>query len=173
MTEPTSSSICPWCSADVPAGRDTCPACGANLIQAADPAVPGLTSIDPQAVIRNVRATASPPRRSRLLSLITGDDADEAAAVTGTPTALAPPPLDVRREMLRMEIEAELTNARAEVEALVADEAVERDEPLPASVADDPAVTGAGADANGTNGSHVPADDPANDQAPAPSSGPA
>ncbi|HET7027144.1 MAG TPA: hypothetical protein VFI28_05595 [Candidatus Limnocylindrales bacterium] len=126
MTESVgTASICPWCSAEVPAGRAACPACGANLVETGESAVPGLTAIDAEAVLRNVRATVAPPRRNRILSLITGEIADEDLAPSGSPTALAPPPPEVRREMLRMEIAAELSNLNAEADAIAADEAVD------------------------------------------------
>jgi hypothetical protein len=126
MTESVgTASICPWCSAEVPAGRATCAACGANLVETADPAVPGLTAIDPEAVLRSVRTTGQPVRRNRILSLITGEEAEDGQAAPGSPTALAPPPPDVRREMLRMEIAAELSNLTAEVDSITADEAIE------------------------------------------------
>jgi hypothetical protein len=127
MTESVgTASICPWCSAEVPAGRAACPSCGANLVETGDSTVPGLTAIDAEAVLRNVRATAAPQRRSRLLSLITGDVADDGVAVEGSPAALAPPPPEVRRVMLRMELAAELSNLTAEADAMAADEAAER-----------------------------------------------
>jgi hypothetical protein len=43
---------------------------------------------------------------------------------------LAPPPVEVRREMLRLELEAQVANAQAEVEAMAADAAVEEGRPL-------------------------------------------
>lgn len=126
MTEPVSAaSACPWCSAEVPAGRNTCPACGANLVETGESAVPGLTAIDPEAVLRSVRTTGQPVRRNRILSLITGEEPEDGQAAPGSPTALAPPPPDVRREMLRMEIAAELSNLTAEVDSIAADEAIE------------------------------------------------
>jgi hypothetical protein len=126
MTESVgTASICPWCSAEVPAGRAACPACGANLVETGESTVPGLTAIDAEAVLRNVRATVAPPRRNRILSLITGEIGDEDLAPSGSPTALAPPPPEVRREMLRMEIAAELSNLNAEADAIAADEAVD------------------------------------------------
>jgi hypothetical protein len=84
-----------------------------------------LTAIDAEAVLRNVRASTTPPRRSRILSLITGEGGEELDAVPGSPTALAPPPPEVRREMLRMELAAEISNLTAEADSIAADEAVE------------------------------------------------
>lgn len=125
MTESGSATtaVCPWCSAAVPPGAVTCPACGANLVADAEPHLPGVTAIDPEAVIRGARA-ANPPRRSRLLSLITGEDGADEPAVA-PPGSLAPPPPEVRREMLRMEIQAELANLTAEAELDRADAVLE------------------------------------------------
>ncbi|MEA2519880.1 MAG: hypothetical protein QOF49_1960, partial [Chloroflexota bacterium] len=53
-----------------------------------------------------------------------------------SPGSLAPPTGDVRREMLRLEIEAQLTNAQAEVGALAADAAVEEGRSLDPLTAD-------------------------------------
>jgi hypothetical protein len=119
-----SGSICPWCSAQYTGDPDTCPSCGAALAvdPGTDPALPGLTSIDPAAIVRSKAPVARP--RSRLLSWISGDYADERL----TPVeagALALPDLDVRREMLRIELEAEVANLQAEADALLADAAVE------------------------------------------------
>lgn len=156
------TSTCPWCSAEVPAGRTTCPACGANLVETADPAVPGLTAIDPEAVLRNVRASSGPARRSRILSLITGEEPDAEAAVGSSPTALAPPPLEVRREMLRMEIAAELTNATAEAEALAADEALDAaDAGAPAQLPPADPDVAAVSDGTAGDGDGVPGSPPA------------
>jgi zinc-ribbon domain len=142
MTDPAAaSSVCPWCSAEVPAGRTTCPACGANLVEANEAAVPGLTAIDAEAVLRNIRTAGAAPRRNRILSLITGEEPDDGDATPGSPTALAPPPLDVRREMLRMEIAAELSNLTAEVDSIAADEALDaQSDGTAASVASDRTV---------------------------------
>ena len=131
---------CNWCSAVLPSDHEvTCPSCGATLLGDGDTAVPGLTAIDAEAILRNARAAKTKPR-GRLLSWISGDYDDGAAAVSAAPGSLAPPSGDVRREMLRLEIEAQLTNAQAEVEALAADAAVEEGrslEPIADLAADD------------------------------------
>ena len=110
---------CPWCSAELhePAAS-SCPSCGATLTADAEPSLPGVTSVDNEA-IRAARMPA-PQRRSRLLSWISGEDSgvEEAPAPPGS---LAPPPPDVRREMLRLELEAELTNLQAEAESIVSE----------------------------------------------------
>jgi hypothetical protein len=121
-------SVCPWCSANYTGDPDTCPSCGAALAvdPATDPALPGLTAIDAAAIVRAKTPVARP--RNRLLSWISGEYPDE----TPSPTeagALAPPDLDVRREMLRLELEAEVANLQAEAGALIAQATVEGDTP--------------------------------------------
>jgi hypothetical protein len=119
----STDSVCPWCSAHYTGDPETCPSCGAALAADAvtDP-VPGLTAIDAAAIVR--AKTPVPRPRSRLLSWISGDYPDEPsnAAEAG---ALAPPDADVRREMLRLELEAEVANLQAEADALIAEATVE------------------------------------------------
>src|SRR6188508_1578557 len=108
-TEPA-GSICPWCSATLAVDPTT------------DAALPGLTAIDAAAIVRAKTPVARP--RSRLLSWISGEYPDEAptAADAG---ALAPPDAEVRREMLRLALEAEVANLQAEADALIAEATVE------------------------------------------------
>ena len=122
----TPAPRCNWCSAVLPSDHETvCPSCGATLLGDGDTTgVPGLTAIDAEAILRNARAAKAKPR-SRLLGWISGDYDEDAAGTTAAPGSLAPPPADVRREMLRLELEAHVANAQAEVEALAADAAVE------------------------------------------------
>ena len=114
---------CMWCSAELPSDHETvCSSCGATLIGETDSQVPGVTAIDAEAIIKAGRAP-KPRQRSRLMSWISGDyEADEAPAPPGS---LAPPPPAVRREMLRLELEAQVANLQAEAGAMAADEAVE------------------------------------------------
>jgi len=125
----TSGSICPWCSAPYAGDPETCPSCGAALAvdPATDPALPGLTAIDAAAIVRAKAPVARP--RSRLLSWISGDYAEESVSATEA-GALAPPDLDVRREMLRLELAAEVANLQAEADAMIADAAYETGGPL-------------------------------------------
>ena len=113
-------SVCPWCSANYTGDPDTCPSCGAALAvdPATDPALPGLTAIDAAAIVRAKTPVARP--RNRLLSWISGEYPDETPSATEA-GALAPPDLDVRREMLRLELEAEVANLQAEAGALMAE----------------------------------------------------
>jgi hypothetical protein len=137
---PLPAPTCNWCSAPLPSDHETtCPSCGATLLGDGDTSVPGLTAIDAEAILRNARAGKAKPR-SRLLSWISGDY-DDGRTVAARPGSLAPPPAEVRREMLRLEIEAQLANAQAEVESMAADEAVEEGRSLsahPAPAADTP-----------------------------------
>jgi hypothetical protein len=129
----TISPSCPWCSAALPSDHETsCPSCGATLVTDVEPQLPGVTAIDAEAIVRNARG-ATAPRRSRLLSWISGDVADDVAEAPARPESLAPPPLDVRREMLRMEIEAELSDLQAEAGAILAEEGLEAFEATDAS----------------------------------------
>ena len=117
-------SICPWCSATYTGDPETCPSCGAVLAAdpAADPSLPGLTAIDPAALVR--AKTPTTRSRNRILSWISGDYPDEA----GDPAdagALQPPDIAVRREILRLELEAEVANLQAEADALIAEATVE------------------------------------------------
>ena len=108
---------CPWCSALVPDPAPAhCPSCDAVLggSGAADPVVPGVTSIDAAAVLRG--AANAPRQRGRLLSFLTGDVSDTEVS-PGELASLAPPDDAVRREMLRLQLEAERAQAVAEVVA--------------------------------------------------------
>ena len=136
---------CNWCSAVLPSDHETvCPSCGATLLGEGDTSVPGLTAIDAEAILRNARAGKAKPR-SRLLGWISGDYDADAGASQAAPGSLAPPPVEVRREMLRLELEAEVANAQAEVESMAADAAVEEGRSLEpraaADAADAPAAT--------------------------------
>ena len=122
--ESAAAPRCNWCSAVLPSDHETtCPSCGATLVGEGEAAVPGLTAIDAEAILRNARTAGRPKPRSRLLGWISGDyDEGEASAPPGS---LAPPPEAVRREMLRLELEAQVANAQAEVGAMAADAAIE------------------------------------------------
>ena len=115
--------VCPWCSAPLPdPSAEACPSCGATLVGGTDRIrLPGLTAVDPGAISRAV----TPPRtRSRLLSWFSGESEDE-DYTPAPPEALAPPDLEVRREMLRLELQAEVAALQAENDALLAEAAAE------------------------------------------------
>jgi hypothetical protein len=137
---------CTWCSAELPSNHETvCPSCGATLLGDGETQVPGLTAIDAEAILRNARAAKTKPR-SRLMSWISGEYEDDDAA-QAPPGSLSPPPAAVRREMLRLELEAQVANAQAEVEAMAADAALENGTPLdlPGDVAEAEAAAEEGA----------------------------
>jgi hypothetical protein len=120
---------CMWCSAELPSDSEiTCPSCGATLIGEGDNAVPGVTAIDAEAIVRGARTTR-PKSRSRLMSWISGEY-DEDTEVPAPPGSLSPPPPEVRREMLRLELEAQVANLQAEAGAMAAEAAVESGMPI-------------------------------------------
>jgi hypothetical protein len=136
MPSPEGSAVhaCPWCSASFTGDPENCPSCGAALTvdPTTDTSLPGLTAIDAAAIVRAKTPVARP--RNRILSWISGEYPDE------TPTAqeagaLAPPDAEVRREMLRLELEAEVANLQAEADSLLAEATVEGRAPgvLPAA----------------------------------------
>jgi hypothetical protein len=111
------TTTCPWCSATVPVEVATCPSCGAQLREAAEGDIPGITQIDPSAVSRARRVK---PRR--LTSWLTGDTPVEEEETGGK---IEPPSPDVRREMLKLELAA----IDAELEAKAAAAAANKDLP--------------------------------------------
>ena len=114
---------CMWCSAPLPSESETtCPDCGATLIGEGDAQVPGVTAIDAAALV-GLRNVEKPRQRNRLMSWISGEYPEEEKPAP--PGSLSPPPLDVRREMLRLELEAEVANLQAEAGAMAAEQAVE------------------------------------------------
>ena len=120
---------CMWCSAVLPSDSEvTCPSCGATLIGEGDNPVPGVTAIDAEAIVRGARTTRARPR-SRLMSWISGEY-DEETENPAPPGSLSPPPPEVRREMLRLELEAQVANLQAEAGAIAAEAAVESGMPI-------------------------------------------
>ncbi|HEU0237214.1 MAG TPA: zinc ribbon domain-containing protein [Candidatus Limnocylindrales bacterium] len=156
-----SAPACPWCSTPLPAAdAETCPSCGAQLIPDTDAQVPGVTAIDAEAIVRAARNPA-PQRRSRLLAWISGEYETEAEAPP--PGSVAPPDNAVRREMLRLELEAEVRNLQAEAGLALSEAEVEARDEATASAAEASDTGAAGADeSDGT------ADAPAHADAPAP-----
>ena len=133
-----SESVCPWCSAAVVPGSPTCPSCGAILESDEDRDVPGVTAVDAAARLRP-RSRARP--RNRLLSWISGEYPDDAPSADPTPRRSRRPTHDVRREILRLELEAEVANLQAEADALLSEAVVEgRLDDLPEDV--QPLATG-------------------------------
>lgn len=133
-------SACPWCSALLPkGGAETCPRCGAQLVPDVDAQVPGVTTIDAEAIVRAAHQPI-PQRRSRFLSWISGeyDPGNDEPAPVGS---IAPPDPDVRREMLRLELEAEVANLQAEAGLVMSEAQAEARATAPEADAADPAAT--------------------------------
>lgn len=152
-------SVCPWCSANYTGDPENCPSCGAALTvdPATDPALPGLTAIDAAAIVRAKTPVAR--SRNRLLSWISGEYPDDAPSATEA-GALAPPDLDVRREMLRLELQAEVANLQAEADALLAEAGIEGGAPVSTAVAgDDSTVTTEGGDVDVAVDTEPPGDE--------------
>jgi hypothetical protein len=152
---------CMWCSAELPSDSEvTCPSCGATLIGEGDNPVPGVTAIDAEAIVRGARATR-PKSRSRLMSWISGEY-DEETENPAPPGSLSPPPPEVRREMLRLELEAQVANLQAEAGAMAAEAAVESGIPIDLAPAEPEADAAPAVDAVPSIGAA-----PASDVAPA------
>jgi hypothetical protein len=120
-TDRPAELVCPWCSASVTPETAVCPSCRAILISGEEQDLPGVTAVD-QTVVRGEKKPAPP--RHRLLSWISGDYLDDTPQVSDT-HALAPPDLDVQREILMLELEAEVHNLQAEADANYAEAVVE------------------------------------------------
>ncbi len=117
------SPVCPWCSAALPDPTvATCPSCGAALKGSVEESLPGLTAIDAGAIVR-AKQTAIRPK-SRLMSWLTGGDDDD-LFTKAEGNALEPPDLAVKREIFRLELEAEVANLQAENEAIMAEAVAE------------------------------------------------
>jgi len=115
------TTVCSWCSTPITEGMTACPSCGANLIPDGDPNVPGLTAVDAASIIRS-KSPAQP--RSRLMSWLSGEYQTDLPS-KAEQQAIAPPDLEVRREILRLELEAEVANLQAEADALRSEAAVD------------------------------------------------
>lgn len=112
---------CPWCSAQLPIpGAERCPSCDAALVTTSgtDPDIKGVTTLDTEAILR-ARADVARPRSS-FLSFLTGD-ATEAASAREHQESLAEPSNAVKREMLRLELDAKQRELVAENVALKAE----------------------------------------------------
>ena len=107
-----------------------------------------MTTLDAEAILR-ARSESSRPR-SRLLSFITGDTDNAEPREPASPGSVAPPPDEVRREMLRLKLEAERADLESEVLALGSDAIVQGRIVL--------TVPGADADAAPADAAPAPAD---------------
>ena len=116
------AAICPWCSAVLPdPDAATCPSCKAALTGGTEQSVPGLTALDAEAILR---AKTPSRQRSRILSWFGGDSPDDTISPTDH-GAIAPPDPAVKREMLKLQIAADIANLQAEAVAIQTDAALE------------------------------------------------
>ena len=130
---PAGTIICPWCSTEAPAGTERCASCGAALVSKGDAAVPGLTAIDTESLLRGQslarkRTTSILPFR---LSGTTDGDKIEVPSEAEL-ESLAPPTSEVQMEIVRLELDAErlrLENARAALESEAAEAARDAEGP--------------------------------------------
>jgi hypothetical protein len=85
--------------------------------------VPGVTSIDAEAVLRG-RSSARP--RGGLLGLLSGETGDTVEAPSAAElSSLAPPAADVRIEIIRLELDAERQRLEGEAAGMAADAVVD------------------------------------------------
>ncbi|HEV8403082.1 MAG TPA: zinc ribbon domain-containing protein [Candidatus Limnocylindrales bacterium] len=119
-TETQPGSVCPWCSARLTPEAITCPSCGANLTSDEVRELPGVTAVDHEAL----RTIKKDPGRNRLLSWINGEYEPEGPSQVEAGALQRPDP-DVQREILRLELEAEVANLQAEADARYAEAVVE------------------------------------------------
>jgi len=94
--DPTSSSRCPWCSAQVTPETAVCPSCGAKLLDDAAAEIPGVTQIDPAAT-----APRPTPRSRGLIGWLSGDF--ETTESDSDRAGVEPPTDAVKQEMLRLD----------------------------------------------------------------------
>jgi hypothetical protein len=140
--ETPASSRCPWCSASVPAGVETCPSCGAALVASGEGGVPGVSVIDTEAVLRN---RSAPKPRGGLLGFLSGETGDTVDSPSEAEMAsLAPPDTNVRIEMMRLELEAERQRLESEGAVLAAEVAEEDGTAIPAGLFGDASEIPAG-----------------------------
>src|SRR3954463_9166734 len=105
LPDDSTAVVCPWCSAAVTTETATCPSCNAILTSEEEHDLPGVTAID--AAI--ARGEKRPVPRGRFLSGFAGGSSDEPGTKADT-QAIAPPDDDVRREILRLELAAQISN---------------------------------------------------------------
>ena len=97
--------ICPWCSTPIPTAQAACPKCGAVVEGAIIKEIPGLTVVDPKATLGSDYAPT-------VLGAVPDHDPFE------------PPSEAVRREMRKMELEAQIENAGTTVMNPTGDESI-------------------------------------------------
>ena len=113
---PPAGPVCPWCSAELTSpDQAACAACGANLVTEDDVELPGVTSFDEDTRLRLGRAekVADPPTRKGFFAWMSADEQPNVGPALDAETAailqsasIEPASAEVRREMLRLEMEA-------------------------------------------------------------------
>ena len=138
------TTTCPWCSATVPVEATTCPSCGASLRDAAEGDIPGVTQLDPSAVVRTRKI------RSRNIAafLGVGDGPDDEES-TGK---VEPPSEAVKQEMLRLELAAIDAELEAKAKEVEAQRLLPLDEPARPNKARKPAKPDKAGDADSSGG---------------------
>jgi hypothetical protein len=102
--------ICPWCSTPIPASSDACPKCHAIVEGAIAKDIPGLTVVDPKAVL-GVPDEGMIPDVVDPKTLLRTPLYDSPVS----PEAIMPPSEAVRLEMRKIELEAQIENAGTEL----------------------------------------------------------
>jgi hypothetical protein len=114
------SRICHWCSTPIPPDATACPKCGAAVEGAVAADIPGLTAVDPKSPRAEMPETVPNP----IGWLRAGKDATAPNA-----EAFRPPSDAVRREMRRIELEAQIENAGTELMNPTGDESLDAGPP--------------------------------------------
>lgn len=116
----TTSRICPWCSTAIPSGSGACPNCRALVEGAVVPEIPGLTVVDPEAKLGVPDEGVIPDALDPKAWLQADHNGSPASAA-----AFQLPSEEVRLEMRKMELEAEIVNAGTQVMNPTGDESIE------------------------------------------------
>jgi hypothetical protein len=110
---------CHWCSSPIAPGATVCPKCGAAAEGTVPGDIPGLTTIDPRAP----RGTLPDAVPNPIEWLRAGHQADANSGAYHAPSE------EVRREMRKMELEAEILNAGTSLIDAVSGEALDAGAP--------------------------------------------
>jgi hypothetical protein len=129
----TTSTICPWCSAEIPAGASACPNCRALVEGAKAIDIPGVTVVDPDAAQESDGGVGIVVNPISSLTVGTETAAEEPFEPEAFEReAIAPPTEEVRLEMRKIELEAEIENAGTDLMNPAGDETI----PAPAPSAE-------------------------------------
>ena len=121
--------LCPWCSAPLGSvAPERCPTCGAGLVEDPEASVPGVTTIDPEAVSR--AASWERIRRGASFRSFFESSREEMPIGEVEPSslsALGPPSAEVRREMERIRAELAATAEREAAQEALDQEALHQE----------------------------------------------